>query len=461
MSTIDIPDSAPDKDGNRSWRLVRGQRFSAAETTVLAFTVLCALLQLWLQFVQQINWDEFYYLSQIYEYQRGTLTRPLQTLHVHLFGWLANTFSNEVIEVRAARVVMWVLEMGTLGLIYWIARGFFSRFASALAVFAYISAGFVLLHGTSFRTDPIAVFLVMTALALIIRSPLRTAELLVVSLTLSIAFLVTVKVAFFAPALAGAGLWRVSASHRPLKLLAKLTATALGALLIAAILYQLHSNAIGGATLSATRSTMHGAYQSTLLSAGLFPTGAFVLNGVIAAPIQTLLFCCGFVAAVAALFQKNRDRRNVVLFLLLASPLASLLVYRNAYPYFMAFIFPPAMVLVALAIDRVKFTPLVKMALAPLMMATFAHTLVKRLPYGQDDQSRVLETVHRMFPQGVSYIDRKFHGREISEARLLHVELGDAQLPRKRQAAVSRPAALGRGAAGHRQRAGAGCGAQS
>jgi hypothetical protein len=37
----------------------------------------------------KINWDEFYFLARILEFRRGELSNPMQTFHVHLFGWLA------------------------------------------------------------------------------------------------------------------------------------------------------------------------------------------------------------------------------------------------------------------------------------------------------------------------------------------------------------------------------------
>src|SRR5512145_509091 len=53
-----------------------------------------------------INWDEFLYLSQIYEYLRGDLDLKLQTFHVHFFGWLPGVSVNEVDQVIAGRAVM-------------------------------------------------------------------------------------------------------------------------------------------------------------------------------------------------------------------------------------------------------------------------------------------------------------------------------------------------------------------
>ncbi len=406
MTAIDVPDSHTGRHRFRLTQPFGTKGLTASEATVFASIAVCAVMQLWLQFIQQINWDEFFYLSQIYEHQRGNLTRPLQTLHVHLFGWLTDLSTNEVLEIRVARVAMWVLEMGTLGLIYWIARGFFTRFSSAMAVLAYISAGFVLLHGTSFRTDPIAVFLVMCALAVMLRGRLHLPGLGIVAITLSAALLVTVKVVFFAPALLAAALWRISESHKQLLLLIKFATAAIGMLAFSAILFLLHSHSLASADVTDATHTVSSAYQSTLLSSGLFPTGAFVLNGIMAAPIQTLLFLAGLVFAGLAVVRKDQHTKNAILFLLLASPLLSFAVYRNASPYFVAFIFPPAMLLVAFSVESLQPSRLIKLVLSLLMVLTCFHALIKRLPYDQTGQISVLSAVHDMFPNGTAYIDR-------------------------------------------------------
>ncbi len=79
---------------------------------VIAGVVLCMAGQLHLAFSQVINWDEFYFLEFIYRYLDGSLTKPLQTLHVHIFSWLAHTGRNEIDQIieRTRRVLDLTLE---------------------------------------------------------------------------------------------------------------------------------------------------------------------------------------------------------------------------------------------------------------------------------------------------------------------------------------------------------------
>ena len=115
----------------------------------------------------EINWDEFFYLSQIYDYQRGELWGPLQSFHIHIFGWVTHFPGNEVDQATVGRFVMLACLTGTCAFIYKFAQTFFSPIASAIATLAFVSAGPVIIHGASFRADPISAAFIMLALVLV------------------------------------------------------------------------------------------------------------------------------------------------------------------------------------------------------------------------------------------------------------------------------------------------------
>src|SRR5690606_10392674 len=56
-------------------------------TMILVFATI-AILQLATLVHREVNWDEFHYLSLVFEHRRGELHQALQTFHVHLFSWL-------------------------------------------------------------------------------------------------------------------------------------------------------------------------------------------------------------------------------------------------------------------------------------------------------------------------------------------------------------------------------------
>jgi hypothetical protein len=90
--------------------LAAGKR---SDQGLVAAIALCVALQAWLAVVMEINWDEFFYLSHIYAYQRGEFGGALQRFHVHLLGWLTSIPGNEIDQIVVGRFVMLLCEAGT------------------------------------------------------------------------------------------------------------------------------------------------------------------------------------------------------------------------------------------------------------------------------------------------------------------------------------------------------------
>ncbi|WP_424432340.1 hypothetical protein, partial [Parasphingorhabdus sp.] len=108
------------------------------ELAILSAIALFIALQATFVVYQEVNWDEFFFLSQIYDHDRGELTKPLQTIHVQLFGWLRLLGTDEVGQVTVARAIMLIFEIGTMISIFALTRLFVSRPGALLAVLAYI-----------------------------------------------------------------------------------------------------------------------------------------------------------------------------------------------------------------------------------------------------------------------------------------------------------------------------------
>jgi hypothetical protein len=124
-----------------------------------------------LLFHLNISWDEFLYLSKIYEYECAALSYPLQTFYVHFFGWLPLVSGNEVTQIMWARGVAYAFALGPCVLTYSIGRLYLCRTASLFAALVYLSFSHVIEHGTAFRADPIGAFLFLAALWLVLRRP--------------------------------------------------------------------------------------------------------------------------------------------------------------------------------------------------------------------------------------------------------------------------------------------------
>jgi len=139
--------------------LFRGRLDSTgARVNLLLLILIGAALvaRLHLVWVYEVNWDEFLHLSIIYEHERGELTRPLQSIYVHLFHWLPRVGTSEVDQIVAARLVIFVMTLGTAAFIFLISRRFLPVSAALLAVLCYLGFSFVLRQGHRFPTDPLS-----------------------------------------------------------------------------------------------------------------------------------------------------------------------------------------------------------------------------------------------------------------------------------------------------------------
>ena len=88
-----------------------GLTLCVLDVFLLALMGTILLLQLHLQSVQKINWDEFFYLSHIYEARAGHLDDTLQMGHVYLFRWLTHITGGEMVQITIGRVVMWAVQL--------------------------------------------------------------------------------------------------------------------------------------------------------------------------------------------------------------------------------------------------------------------------------------------------------------------------------------------------------------
>jgi len=154
---------------------------------------------------------------------------PLQTLHVRAFAWLAAIDIAGVDQIRIARLFMLLAQIVTCGAIIMIARRFVTLPFALLCALAYLSSGYVFQHGWSFRTDPLATALSMSALAILTQSRLDWKALLAFALLMGTAFMVTIKIVLFAPAFAGIAWLRWSEAKFSVKRAAQICAGPIGA----------------------------------------------------------------------------------------------------------------------------------------------------------------------------------------------------------------------------------------
>ena len=321
-------------------RLQHGWRPTLSRQDTIAFACLgvVLLLQTHMVLTRAINWDEFWYYAQVEQFARGVLAGPLQTIHVRLFTWLTDLPGNGVDHIITGRVAMFAAELATLVAIGGISAHFTDRTTGVLCVLAYLGSLFVFQHGFSFRADPLAAGLSMTALVVLLKSRPSATGLAVFALFAGLAGMVTIKTVLLAPAFAGVAWLRLAEADDRRRALLWVALCALGAGLVFAALYGLHAQALVAADSSA-RAGMGTASSAAdyALKLGLPAYFQYAINHAIKSPLQVLLM----LAAPFAIARSDlSSARKIALAGMLASALV-FFVYRNTLPYFYAFILPP------------------------------------------------------------------------------------------------------------------------
>jgi len=390
--------------------LFRGRLDSTgARVNLLLLILIGAALvaRLHLVWVYEVNWDEFLHLSIIYEHERGELTRPLQSIYVHLFHWLPRVGTSEVDQIVAARLVIFVMTLGTAAFIFLISRRFLPVSAALLAVLCYLGFSFVLRQGNSFRTDPIATFLLMAALWLMICGGAKLRWAVVSGILIGLAGMVTIKSVLYVPTMALVLLIGLLGAENRRRHLLYGFAVATSAALSLAAFYLLHRLTLNEAISSA--GMVEGAVGKTIgernFANAIMTFRAALFENV----LFWILLATGLGVCLLGLIRsRGRARCSWGILLSCGLVLGSLFVYTNSFAYFYPFMLAPAAVLCGAAL--LAFSERKRAAIALILGLGIGLSLTihyaSAVARGSEAQRQTLEAVHRMFPEPTPYIDR-------------------------------------------------------
>jgi hypothetical protein len=382
-----------------------------AERVMLAAILVAVAAKFWLIFRINLNWDEFYFLELTHQYASGALTGRFQTFHVQLFSWLPALGWEAEDQVVAGRLVMAVLATASAYLTYEIAGRFVTRRGALFALLAYLSVSAVIEHGSSFRVDPIVTFLCLLALFAILYRPGGPLGAALAGAAMALAALVTVKSVFYLVVIAGV-FWCLGPTLRDRARLALPFAVSFA--LVAVALFAFHD-----ATLAPQEAASAGAFlqgsASKAFFESVFPRAFDLIWMLIPNPLFWLLLAQGVAVAWSMARQPgNRSGWEAYLPLVLALPVLTPILYRNAFPYFYPFILAPAAILVGLAFDKHRqgahkpnAVPPARLgaALVLVQCAILAFGILSKLSDDTRVQRETIAAVRSIFPQPVPYIE--------------------------------------------------------
>ena len=379
-----------------------------------------AVVYIFLIFRTNINWDEFSFLSRIYNYQNGRPVGTLQSFYVHLFGWLTNIKGWEIEQIISARFIQLIILFSCMGLLYAISRRFFSVTEALLTVFLVLSYTDIIRHGFSFRYDPICLFFFLLSLYLMLKGKIISAVF--AGLFLSLSFLTSIKTILYLPTIVALFVISIHSSKNRKQTIKIYLIFAFCSICWLSILYLWHSYMLSNTVLKLrlpqnlmkVEASISAAGSKVLWTGKFFPRSTFIFRSFLENSGTWFVIISGFFLSIIHLFS-SQDRKRYSMVLSFILPLSSLLFYRNAFSYFFVFIIPPALIISGVYFELSKYYKkqghtnfAIILVLAPVIIATVnsAKLINYRLKDHIQSQRELITLIHKIFPEPVPYIDR-------------------------------------------------------
>lgn len=355
------------------------------------------LAHLHMALTRAINWDEFYHYSQVQKLVQGTLNEPLQTLYTRAFAWVADLPGSGIDHIIVIRLFMLMCELVVTAAIIGAASRFVARPVAALCALAYLTTGYVLQHGTSFRFDAPAAALLMTAACLLLRARLAGWSIFFAGVLAGTSVVLTIKTILYAPVFLGIAwfLWYEAADRRTTAF--RLIVVGATALLSAALIYTLHASTLASGSGGEATSLVSSAGRNMLAFLSYWKS---TLKGAELSIAQTLIvLLCPF-----TLWASARPKAQKIVLADFYLPILTLVFYHNTAPYFSVYILPPVFVACGAVLQWIAGRRL-SAALAALFLLSGATVLLREPPNAMERQRQILRVADRMFPDGVAYFD--------------------------------------------------------
>ena len=380
---------------------VRRRRLPTANSLFwpLAGIVVVLAGHLCLALTRAINWDEFYHYSQVQKLAQNTLTEPLQTLYTRAFVWVVDLPGVGVDHIVVIRLFMFLCEIVVAAAIFGAASRFVARVPAAACALIYLTAGYVLQHGTSFRFDAPAAALLMTAAWILLRFRLSAGAILVIGLLAGLSAMLTIKTILYAPVFLGIAwlLWSEARDKR--RLVFQLVAVGVAALGSFALIYLAHASTLAGNSDVEAMKVVSRA-GGKMFHFGYVTYWWSMVKAVQLSPVLALVILAFPVVVWSTALSKPEKLALTGFYL----PILTLFFYHNTAPYFYVYMLPPVTVacgvVLAWLVERYS-----AMAVAALLLLGGGLVFYNEPPNPIERQRQMLRVADTMFPQGVAYFD--------------------------------------------------------
>lgn len=371
---------------------------------LIVLLLVLALARVALVFLHEANWDEYLNLSMIYDHKRGDLDEVLQTSFIYLFYWLPHVSDIEADQIVAARIVFLAVAVVTTLAIWKVARTLASTEAAFFAILCYWAYSFNLIHSVALRTDPLSACAMMCALWIVVARPLHVVNAIAAGVLIGLAGVITIKAIFYLPAIVTVALIRgiqCEGFGRIAKLILVSGMTAGVVFFGIIILHALTFEDVASPFAFLRRTT-----NSTLSTQEYGILWYYIKRGVTENFLISTVLVTGLLVLLSRLSVKQ-ERPKALIGIALLTPLLSVSIYRDVYPYFFPFILAPAMILAALAWDAVaaRYGPRPAFLSALFIAVGGLWVAVEKQAAAMSKQRDTLAVVHSLFPTGTHYVD--------------------------------------------------------
>jgi hypothetical protein len=368
--------------------------------------LLCLVMQFFLALRFEINEDEFYNMNMGYEFLRGDVNNPIQTLMFRITSWLTTIQGNEIDQIIAGRMIAFGAAIVTSIFIYKTSRRYFGIQASLFALLAFFGFNFVFRHLSAFRSDALVTMCLMAVLWIVSDPNQSWRKVVTVGVLIGMAFSLALKSIFYMPIIAIFLLGRWITSNWSLQAFLYGLSMFVTAILTYALIFILHDTT--SFRISDGTSYLQKISGNSLQNDGQpFMRTMFVSSLLRSFTGWGLLFL-GFMVTLFQFFKgHDRPKFETIALLSFIIPVTSIIYYYHAYPYFYPFMLAPAVVFIAAAMDRffvdkksdVFFILICIYSLIPI--GIFARSMFQN----NDAQRTTIEAVRTIFPTSVPVID--------------------------------------------------------